>query len=126
MKWFENEVFKTELAASTERKGWVEDEANWHFPTILKKLPPPLQNKSRIGPLSLSPIHGAEGICCWMVPVDGSTPLGKLLGANSPVKLIDKDGNIFFEGSWGNTTEELIALHIEFYIWLEAPKHDKT
>ena len=120
MKWFDDEKVVSQLMASEELLEWANAEAMEHFAAIRNQLPEPLREKSRIGPLTFGKIEDTDSsLYCWMYPVDGSKFQGVVLGLKNRVKLVDKEGRIFFEGLWEETTLELIQAHPKFYIWVE-------
>lgn len=118
MLWFQTEEWLEKLGADDTRSDWNEWGAGQHFNTLQKKLPRELQDRTRTGSLSIGEIEGAEGRHCWVSPIEGHR---KILGSRNQVKLFDKDGTIFFDGLWSETTPEMILERKEFFIWL-APR----
>ncbi len=130
MRWFENEKVLHELAGSPVRNDWVEQGAEVALAQVLSKLPLELRSKDRLGPLAIQPLPGVSGgdgteNYCWMMPLDGSHARSKILGPALQVKLIDTEGKIFFEGTWGETPFETIQLHERFFIWLAPPQRTR-
>lgn len=122
MHWSDDEALKKHLSESATRQQWAEDGALSCFSKLMPQLPEALRSKDRIGPLEFAEIRGTEGRACWMVPLDGSARYGKILGQNHTVKLVDPQGQVFFEGRWGDTTRELIEKHQEFFVWVAPPE----
>ncbi len=121
MRWFEDSKVVEELRNSAKREAWAETGALDALPEVMRRLPAELQLKDRMGPMTVQPIVNTDEWYCWMVPLDGSQTRGKILGPNHQVKLIDPEGNIFFDGLWGETPLDAIKAHDEFFIWLAPP-----
>lgn len=123
MNWFDDESYKDSLRGSETRQQWLDEGASARLAKIWRRLPPVVQSKDRLGPLLIDTVAGAEGNCCWMMPLDGSQIRGKLLGPKNRIKLIDFEGTVFFEGLWEETTKDIISSHEQFFIWLEPRAH---
>lgn len=70
--------------------------------------------------MSIEPMDGVGGDpMVWVSPLDGSKLQGILLGPRNHVTLFDEEGEVFFDGAWGETELSMIEQHEKFYIWLE-------
>lgn len=120
--WFFDEEILEALSTSSTRTAWAETGAYEQFYEIERKLPKDLRDRSRIGALLIAEMHGTDGKNCWMIPVEGHK---KILGPQNHVKLLEKSGEVFFEGQWGHIDFKQIETREEFYIWL-APREQAT
>lgn len=120
MAWQDESAVKERLASSRNRQAWAAQGAAARFGEIAERLPEPLRDKSRVGPMAVEPMEGVGGEpYVWVVPLDGSKFQGILLGPRNHVKLFDEEGNVFFDGAWGETEITMIERRERFYIWLE-------
>lgn len=115
MTWVLKEEVLLELSSNPERKVWAEEKAYDAFHEIWEKLKPEHREKTRIGALGFQTRPGSESVEAWMFPIEGHP---KILGFKNKIQLIDKSGNLMFEGPWGEAPLEAIKERIEFFIWL--------
>jgi hypothetical protein len=122
MTWVLKEEILVELSANPERKAWTEEKAYDAFHEIWEKLKPEHREKTRIGTLGFQPMVGSESLEAWMFPIEGHP---KILGYKNTVQLIDREGMILFEGTWGETPLDLIKEQVDIFIWLPY-RHGST